>query len=163
MKMNKIYKRNAKRDRLKVIDNYLSRRLEDYHLIFNDAEVASINEAFDTRLQVEITDDHPLIFSVDQKREYQPEVDPITIELWNTILPSEYHITCIEETKAKGDEFIDWMDENYPLGKGASESLLVQYITAKSSSAFMGIQKPSKSSLSNDSMRKTLTKHLIPI
>lgn len=64
--------------------------------------------------------------------------------------------------KAVAKKFVDDMDRAYPGGKLMSERDLIRYVQAQSSSAFIGIQSPSKSRSALESFRSTLYAHSHP-
>jgi hypothetical protein len=64
--------------------------------------------------------------------------------------------------KAVAKKFIDDMDRIHPRGEFMSERDMIRYVQAQSSSAFIGIQSPSKSRLALESFRSTLHAHSHP-
>lgn len=87
------------------------------------------------------------------------ESDAFIISFWNDIFPKDFHITDIGELKSSASELIKMYDKKYPNGHGMSEAQYIHYIQAQSSSSYIGIQNPSKSQFSMDSMLKTIQSH----
>jgi hypothetical protein len=69
-------------------------------------------------------------------------------------------VDSITELKEAADLLVRRYDERYPNGVGMEETEVTQYVTANSSSAFLGIQKPKMSKFANDSMISTLNSHI---
>lgn len=93
----------------------------------------------------------------------KPNCDGLSIMLWNTIMGSSFSITDLQDVKKIAKDYIQYMDNRYPNGDGASTKELIRYGTANSASAFVGIQNPRKSQMAMDSMISTLESHANPI
>lgn len=108
----------------------------------------------------EINFNHPLVnFSPSNDFMAKGLSDEIMVLLWNEIMGKMFEISDISNIKSAASDTIKYLDENYPNGSGMSESEYIQYITAFSVSSFIGIQRPSKSKISLDSMVSTLISH----
>jgi hypothetical protein len=97
-----------------------------------------------------------------QQFDSKPNSDRMAIKLWNIIFDRKYKITKMDDVKSQSKLFIEDMNTKFPNGVGATESNLIRFVTASSSSAFLGIQNPSKSKFSYESMLGTLASHCNP-
>lgn len=107
---------------------------------------------------------HPILFGgVRPENQFEiKESDPIAVELYNEIVGYEFSIDNIEELKESSEALVEYYDKLYPSGDNMNEIEAIRYITAHSSSSFLGIQNPSKSYFAYDSMIKTLEAHSNP-
>jgi hypothetical protein len=85
--------------------------------------------------------------------------DYYAISLWNEIFHNNFRITSVDQIKDSAERYIKYYDAKFPNGYGSNMVDDIKYITANSSSSFIGIQKPGKSSYSYDSMISTLRSH----
>jgi hypothetical protein len=140
------------------MDAYIKLRLDDPYLKFGDQEILAIEWA--SNGGAELNKSHSALFDPKDKFQDKGISDTIAIELWNAITPREFNVDSITELKEAADLLVRRYDERYPNGVGMEETEVTQYVTANSSSAFLGIQKPKMSKFANDSMISTLNSHI---
>jgi hypothetical protein len=131
----------------------------DNYKIFESRDIEIIGWATENSNNINL--DHELIHNPISQFESK-ESDAHAIDLWNEIFPENFRIDSIDELKGSASEFIKYIDGVHPNGALASEEVLTQYVTAQSSSSFIGIQRPKSSKFANDSIIKTLMSHAKP-
>jgi hypothetical protein len=87
------------------------------------------------------------------------DTDYFSVALWNEIMGSNYSVNDISDIKKSSTDLISEYDLKFPEGVGMSETDMIRYSTAQSSSSFLGIQNPRKSRFAMKSMTGTLTSH----
>jgi hypothetical protein len=149
---------------MNIKERYLSYRLTNPLHSFSRTDIKEIEKAFNTERN-KFNSDHSLllggsvpVFEFDSK----PNSDNMAIQLWNLIFGREFRVDSISDIKVVSSKFIDYMNIKCPDGLGMSEKQCIQFVTAQSSSSFLGIQSPSKSKFSLNSMKKTLEAHSNP-
>lgn len=83
--------------------------------------------------------------------------------LWNEMFDEEFKIESIGDVKRVSNEFVEHMDATKPFGVGFDEIDTIRYITAHSSSSFIGIQNPKLSKFAMNSMIGTINSHMNPV
>lgn len=140
---------------------YMDKRLSDPYYRFSPNDIHNINKAYEC-LDIPLSKSQINNFLPTNMFENKGVSDDITIRLWNEIMPNRFSISSIDEIKPTSDIIIDDYDRKYPLGRGMSEREFIVYVNAQSSSAFLGIQNPSKSQFALNSMNNTLMAHSNP-
>lgn len=143
-----------------VYNKYVKIRKSNSIFKFNNKDIKLLNEAVSLEeLHLDDSLDILNIRSTADHIQYN-QCHDFAIDLWNEILPYEFYINSITELKDSADEYIKYMDSKKPEGFGFTEQDMIRYVTAQSSSAFIGIQKPRLSKFAMNAMRGTLNSHL---
>lgn len=107
-----------------------------------------------------INTDHPLInFSPIHTFMDKGIVDEHALSLWNEIMDFDFQANDLIHLREQAVSFTNFLDLHKPLGIGFTEKETIQYITASSSSAFLGIQNAAQSEYALNSMLNTLVSH----
>lgn len=142
-----------------IKNDYINKRLKDPSHVFDFQESNNIRWAYHTGGQ-EFNNSHPLINYFPSSYYHDKGIsDELSISLWNDMMPHRFRASNLIELKEQAVNLIDHYDMIKPQGKLFTESEAIQYITAHSSSSFLGIQLPSKSSYALEAMNKTLKAH----
>jgi len=147
-----------------MIQEYIIKRLNNLKSDFSDVSTKIINRYVEKYGQ-NFNTNHPIIsFGYTPKNVLSDkgESDKFSIELWNDIFPIEYNVNRVDHIKDAASRVIQYYDANYPNGENMNVLDNIRYVTAFSSSSFLGIQNPRKSSLALQSMIKTLKSHCQP-
>jgi hypothetical protein len=149
-------------NRIKTI--YLAKRLNDPTFEFSRHDKYIIEKAYKNSYNKYVSDHSMLLKGHAPKTLFDSKLvsDDIAVKLWNTIFTHEFAVDYIGDVKEAGNEYIKWLDKLRPGGFGATEAENIRYVTASSSSSFLGVQNPSKSSFALNSMHKTLESHTNP-
>lgn len=143
----------------KIINYYKLKRETNPFYTFSVSECIDIMNSYEL-LGQKINYDHDLIkFSPINIFMDKPIADEISISLWNEIMPLNFKALDLVHLKKQAVSFIEHMDRLKPNGKGFTEEDTIQYVTANSSSTFLGIQQASKSKFALDSMINTIESH----
>lgn len=139
--------------------NYLKIRSNNVFHTFSPLECFKIRDAYAILGQTpnykhSLVDFKPLTLLEDKGLS-----DELAVSLWNDVLPYHYNAEHISNIKEQAESFIQNMDLKKPLGIGFTDIENIQYITAHSSSSFLGIQRASSSSFALQSMINTLESH----
>lgn len=138
----------------------VKKRDDDLSYIFDDKSIDLLNKCYD---HFPMTyNKQAFIINPDPAPEHMfesKESDYFMIKLWNTIFKESFHIRDMEELKPMAETIIKYYDNLYPYGTGMTEAELIRYVTAHSSSSFIGIQREQKSIFALESMKKTLEAH----
>jgi len=74
-------------------------------------------------------------------------------------MPKDYRCSSIKNLRSQADRFVKYYDKVTNKGKYSNEIMDTQFITAFSSSSFIGVQSEKKSNVAWDSMYKSLHAH----
>lgn len=142
-----------------IRSKYIRIRKSNPNHTFSMPECDKIRESYSI-LGQNFKNNHPLVnHNPDDEFMSKGVSDELAISLWNDILPKRFNADTLQQLRKQAVAFIKYMDLTKPLGKGFTEKETIQYVTASSSSAFLGIQNASKSTFALDSMTKTLEAH----
>lgn len=144
-----------------IIDTYINTRYKNPQHTFDSTQIETLKSAFDLYKPKISYNQNAYIINPSNYPTSQfdsKDHDYFMIDLWNIIFP-DYIVKSIEEIKPISLTIIEALDNKYPSGANMDERELLRYITAHSSSSFIGIQSESKSLFSLNSMKKTLTAH----
>jgi hypothetical protein len=147
-----------------VIKNYLDKRLADPCSHLDEISSMKITLASNTAKN-QINRKHILLGNRNgpvSELESKPIGDKRTVQLWNMMFSREFQVANVAQIKDTAAKYIDWVNDNYPHGENASEKVLILFITAFSSSSMVGVQNPSKSKRSLESMIRTVESHAYP-
>jgi hypothetical protein len=150
---------------LSNISKYINIRTKTPNFKFSRKQSQIIHQSFNEIKYPIFNESHSLLFKgkiPTNLFQTKPTGDRFSIRLWNIIMGPKFKISSMEGVKPAGAKFIKVMDERFPDGLGMSEANCMRYITAQSSSSFLGIQNPSKSSFSYNAMIGTLSAHASP-
>lgn len=134
----------------RIINSFLVSRIED-NVYYTPSSIRLIKEMCN---KVGINTQCSLL-KVRNDNEFHDKgiSDQYAISLWNEIMGSKYHVSRISQLKGMSVKILADLDKRFPKGKGMNASDIIRYITAFSSSSFLGIQRPSKSKFAVSSMR----------
>lgn len=139
-----------------ILKKYLKSRLSNPSIHYDVSMAREIIKQSKGKLNMK----HPLIISDnDNLFDNKGVSDQYAIDIWNSIHTSKFHISRLDDLKPTSSRVLRYYDSKYPYGKGMSERDIVRYVTAHSSSSFIGIQNPRKSTHAMDSMIKSLKSH----
>lgn len=159
MNMNKIITNITNKQALDIIKFYKYNRKLDPYFTFSYGDCINIKNSYDLLGQT-VDYNHNLInFYPKSTFMDKPKADEISILLWNEIMPYNFRASSLEDIRIKAAAYTKHMDLLKPKGVGLSEKETIRYVTANSSSAFLGIQHASKSKYALDSMISTLEAH----
>lgn len=143
----------------KIIKYYKDKRFNDPYFTFPLKDCINIRDSYELIGQ-KVNYDHDLInFYPKLTFMDKPKTDELAILLWNEIMPFNFMARDLIHLRIQAAAYIQHMDLQKPHGVGFSEIETIRYVTASSSSAFLGIQHASKSKYALDSMLSTLEAH----
>lgn len=145
-----------------IYANYCDIRSRRPSFKFDNVEMIKLDMAV-SNIELKLNDDLRILQMRSDATDYEIlDCHNYGVNLWNEIFDDNFHINSIDEIKRVSSEYISFMDDAKTYGSGFNEVDAIRYVTAQSSSSFIGIQNPKLSKFAMNSMKNTISGHLNP-